>query len=47
MSPKHIGRYVCEFTGRHNIRPLEADDQMTDMGFGMVGKLLRYKDLIH
>ena len=46
MSPKHLDRYVCEFTGRHNVRPLSTSDQMTSVAQGMVGKRLRYRDLI-
>ena len=46
MSPKHLQRYVDEFAGRHNIRPLDTIDQMKSMVRGMDGKRLRYKDLI-
>ena len=46
MSPKHLDRYVCEFTGRHNVRPLSTSDQMTSVAQGMVGKRLRYRDLV-
>ena len=28
MSPKHLQRYVNEFSGRHNIRPLDTIQQM-------------------
>ena len=28
MSPKHLQRYMDEFSGRHNIRPLDTIDQM-------------------
>ena len=45
-SPKHLNRYVSEFTGRHNSRPLDTADQMQAMAQGMVGKRLRYEDLI-
>ena len=28
MSPKHLGRYIEEFAGRHNVRELDTADQM-------------------
>ena len=46
MSPKHLHRYVTEFDGRHNARPLDTIDQMAVMAQGMDGKRLRYQDLI-
>ena len=46
MSKKHLGRYVHEFSGRFNQRPLDTIDQMAALALGMVGKRLRYKDLI-
>ena len=46
MSPKHLQRYMDEFSGRHNIRPLDTIDQMKAIVRGMDGKRLRYKDLI-
>lgn len=46
MSVKHLGRYVDEFAGRHNHRPLDTSEQMTEMVKGSVGKRLRYVDLI-
>ena len=46
MSPKHLGRYVGEFEGRHNQREADTIDQMTSMVRGMDGKRLRYKDLV-
>lgn len=46
MSPKHLDRYVTEFAERHNNRPNDTGDQMGDVAAGMVGKRLRYKDLI-
>ena len=45
MSPKHLGRYVDEFSGRHNQRESDTIDQMVAMVRGMDGKRLKYKDL--
>ena len=46
MSPKHLGRYVNEFAGRHNIRPKDTLNQMRDVVQAMDGKRLRYRDLV-
>ena len=46
MSRKHLHRYVCEFAGRHGIRPLDTVDQMAFVARGMVGKRLKYETLI-
>lgn len=46
MSRKHLRRYVNEFAGRHNRRPLDTEDQMGALVCGMDGKRLRYADLI-
>ena len=46
MSPKHLHRYVKEFAGRQNIREFGTLDQMRLVAMGLVGKRLRYKDLI-
>ena len=45
MSAKHLGRYVMEFSGRHNDRPSDTIDQMSRMADRMIGKRLRYDDL--
>ena len=46
MSPKHLDRYVDEFTGRQNVRALDTADQMAAIVRGMAGKRLRYRDLV-
>ena len=46
MSPKHLHRYVQEFSGRHNDRPRDTADQLSAMVRGMCGKRLTYKELI-
>lgn len=35
-----------EFAGRHNVRPLDTEEQMIALVQGMDGKRLRYSDLI-
>ena len=46
MSPKHLQRYVDEFVGRHNIRDLDTLDQMELVASRMMGKRLKYRDLV-
>ena len=46
ISPKHLPRYVTEFAGRHNNRERDTLDQMGQIVRGMVGRRLRYADLI-
>ena len=45
MSPKHLQRYVNEFSGRHNIRPLDTIQQMRAIVRGLEGRRLRYREL--
>lgn len=46
MSAKHLHRYVKEFSGRHNRRPLDTADQMAHMVRCSVGKRLTFQNLI-
>ena len=46
MSEKHLDRYVVEFEGRHNHRPLDTAEQMATIARGADRKQLRYADLI-
>ena len=46
FSVKHLDRYVQEFSGRHNSRPMDTESQMRAAVRGMRGKRLRYQDLI-
>ena len=45
MSEKHLDRYVNEFAGRHNDRPLDTIDQMSGIVRGLDRKRLSYADL--
>ncbi len=46
MSEKHLGRYVTEFSGRHNDRRSDTIDQMVLIARGMIGKRLMYRELV-
>ena len=46
VSPKHLDRYIKEFTGRHNLREQGTPAQMARLVEGMVGKRLRYHMLV-
>jgi len=46
FSKKHLNRYVSQFAGKHNLRSLDTIDQMIRVVQGMVGKQLRYHDLV-
>ena len=45
MSVAHLGRYVNEFAGHHNMRSLDTLDQLADMAYDLIGKRFWYKDL--
>ena len=45
MSPKHLDRYVREFAGRHNARPMDTLVQMAAVVRGFEGKRLTYASL--
>ena len=46
-SPKHLQRYLNEFTGRHNVRPLDTATQLALLVKRGVGRRLPYKQLIN
>ncbi len=46
FSTKHMGRYVGEFAGRHNNRPMDTIDMMEVIAANMIGGPLRYRDLV-
>ena len=46
MSLKHLGRYVNEFQGRHNVRRKGTAAQMASVATGIIGRRLMYRDLI-
>jgi transposase-like protein len=46
MSPKHLDRYVDEFSGRHNSRCDDTVDQVRGTARGMIGQRLHYRELI-
>ena len=45
MSKKHLARYVAEFSGRHNLRPLDTISQMELLAKGFNGKRISWKEL--
>jgi hypothetical protein len=46
MSPKHLDRYVREFSGRYNYRDWDTIDQMCIMARCMTASRLSYAELI-
>ncbi len=46
FSEKHLGRYITEFAGRHNVRRADTVDQIASITRQSVEKRLKYKDMI-
>ena len=46
ISPKHLHRYVAEFTARHNLREADTIALMRNVAARMVGRRLMYRELI-
>ncbi len=46
MSPKHLQRYVDEFSARHNVRELDTMVQIDCTIRGLFDKRLKYTDLV-
>ena len=46
ISPKHLQRYVNEFSGKHNVRHSGTLDQMRDTVARLVGRNLLHRDLV-
>ena len=46
LSVKHLQRYVDEFAARHNVREMDTLDQMAHVAAGMVGRRLKYRELV-
>ena len=46
LSPKHLNRYVQEFSEKNNVRDLDTLAQMYDTVLRLVGRNLLYRDLI-
>ena len=47
LSEQHLHRYVGEFAGRHNMRSKDTLAQMAEIASRMVGKRLRYRELVN
>ena len=46
MSPKHLERYVRQFSGKHNLRKADTLDIMRNVVAGLIGRRLMYSNLI-
>ena len=45
ISPKHLNRYVRQFAGKHNIRPMDTMDQLQAVAAALIGRPLTYEEL--
>ena len=46
MSPKHLERYVRQFSGKHNLREADTLDIMRNVVAGLIGRRLMYRNLV-
>ena len=46
ISPKHLQKYVDEFSARQNVHQLDTMVQIDSMNRGLSGKRLRYEELV-
>ncbi|MYH57343.1 MAG: IS1595 family transposase [Boseongicola sp. SB0675_bin_26] len=46
ISDQHLDRYVAEFEGRNNIRDMDTIDQMAFLARAIVGRRIKYDDLV-
>ena len=46
ISPKHLHRYVAEFAGRDNVRPLDTIDKKKQLAADMQDRRRTYQALI-
>ena len=46
MSPKHLERYVRQFSGKHNLREADTFDIMRNVVAGLIGRRLMYRNLV-
>ena len=46
FSAKHLNRYVKEFEGRHNSRPIDSEKQMASIAKRSANKRLTYRGII-
>lgn len=46
ISPKHLQRYVSQFSGKHGFRSMDTIHQMEAVVIHLVGKRLMYRDLV-
>ncbi len=46
ISKKHLNRYIAQFAGKHNMRPMDTEAQMQHVVAGMVGRRVLYRELV-